>query len=262
MHVGRPAVGSGALWRAKLDTTAVQTPPLPAQPRAPRPPPQTDALHAPSPSAQPSPSPLQMVWMQHRLHWTPVPQPASARPELFSEERALAHVRALAGVLADRQVSAARMVAGWKVTLPRVAGTHGRFLCCGAFSRERPSPLSGGPRNVCRSPYVCVSRAAADLHAAAQGGARVRVRARQVRWLRQQPSGSRSSSSRSSLLQEQPSGSRSSSSRSSLLQEQLCGRRSSGRRRSSQSATQPRRATGRLCRADGCRSWRARAAAT
>ncbi|GFR46027.1 hypothetical protein Agub_g7301, partial [Astrephomene gubernaculifera] len=47
-----------------------------------------------------------MLFFAHwRLQWTPAVQPASAPPHLFSEERAAAHVAALAGGLPDRQIS-------------------------------------------------------------------------------------------------------------------------------------------------------------
>ncbi|EFJ42194.1 hypothetical protein VOLCADRAFT_107363 [Volvox carteri f. nagariensis] len=43
--------------------------------------------------------------MQQRLHWNPPVRSASSPLELFSEERAMEHVKALAGELPDRQIS-------------------------------------------------------------------------------------------------------------------------------------------------------------
>ncbi|KAG2454500.1 hypothetical protein HYH02_000347 [Chlamydomonas schloesseri] len=46
-----------------------------------------------------------MVLMERRLHWMPPVRNATAAPEFFSEERAWAHMQALAGDLPDRQIS-------------------------------------------------------------------------------------------------------------------------------------------------------------
>ncbi|GLC39258.1 hypothetical protein PLESTB_001650700 [Pleodorina starrii] len=48
---------------------------------------------------------IMLPLMELRLHWTPPVRPASAPPDLFSEQRAMTHVEALAGQLPDRQIS-------------------------------------------------------------------------------------------------------------------------------------------------------------
>lgn len=83
-----------------------------------------------------------LLWVRYRLQWTPEPLPVSAPEHLFSEARAMVHIKALAEIIGDRQVSC---MPGSKKGAKRSEGVSAAFIA----PLQRLYPI------VCVAPVLC-----------------------------------------------------------------------------------------------------------